>query len=128
MKDILDKNYIKIGKGIILSWMITFILLLIYALLLTYTKIGENTMVPVIIFITFVSILARKFYWSRSNSEKRYAEWKLGRTDLYLNNLFIIKPNGKRIYFKFIFYYHDHCSNRLWSNWWGSRSEFEIID
>ena len=58
MKDILEKSSLKILKGIGISWVITFILLFIYAILLTYTKIEENTMVPVIILITAVSILA----------------------------------------------------------------------
>lgn len=58
LKDILEKSSLKILKGIGISWVITFILLFIYAILLTYTKIEENTMVPVIILITAVSILA----------------------------------------------------------------------
>ena len=61
MKEILESNGIKLLKGIIISCIITFILLFIYAVLLTYTNIGENTMVPVIILITAVSILIRKF-------------------------------------------------------------------
>ena len=59
LKDIFEKNSIKVLKGIGISWVITFILLFIYAVLLTYTKIAENTMVPVIIFITAISILIR---------------------------------------------------------------------
>ncbi|MDE5830935.1 MAG: TIGR04086 family membrane protein [Clostridia bacterium] len=62
MKDILESNYIKILKGTLISWIITLVLLFIYAVLLTYTKIGENTASPVIIAITAVSILIRKFY------------------------------------------------------------------
>lgn len=61
MKNILESNYMKILKGSLISWIITFVLLFIYSVLLTYTKIGENTIAPVIILITIVSILARKF-------------------------------------------------------------------
>ncbi len=61
MNDILSSNFIKILKGIAISCVITLILLFIYAVILTYTKIGENTMAPVILLITAVSILARKF-------------------------------------------------------------------
>ena len=67
MKDILGSNFIKIIKGIAISGVITLVLLLIYAIVLTYTNVGESTMVPAIILITSVSILARKFYWSWSN-------------------------------------------------------------
>lgn len=47
----------KILKGTLIAWILTFVLLFIYAVLLTYTKIGENTMYPVIIVIEAVSIL-----------------------------------------------------------------------
>lgn len=55
-----SKNIIRILKGSITAIILTLILLLIFATLLTYTKIGENTINPVIIVITGVSILARK--------------------------------------------------------------------
>ncbi len=62
MKDLLDSNFMKIAKGIGIACAITLILLFIYAFILTYTGVSENTMVPVIILVTGVSILARKFY------------------------------------------------------------------
>jgi len=49
----------KIVKGITISGIVTLVLLFIYAILLTYTKIDENTIVPGIMLITAVSILAR---------------------------------------------------------------------
>lgn len=66
MEEILKSDIIKILKGIAISWIITFMLLFIYAVLLTYTKLGENTMAPVIILITAVSILAGSSIRSRS--------------------------------------------------------------
>ncbi len=44
-------------KGIFISFLITVVLLFIYALLLTFTNIGENTITPVIIVCTAISIL-----------------------------------------------------------------------
>ena len=52
-----EKNSIKILKGTIISIILSIILLTIYAILLSYTNISENTMVPVIITITWISIL-----------------------------------------------------------------------
>lgn len=46
-----------IAKGIGISLLITFILLFIFSVLLTYTDIGENTINPVIMVVTGVSIL-----------------------------------------------------------------------
>lgn len=61
MKEIFENNTMKILKGIIISIIITLVLLFIYAILLTYTKIEESTIAPAIILITTVSILARKW-------------------------------------------------------------------
>lgn len=61
MKEILGTNPMKILKGLMISVILTFILLFIYSAVLTYTKIEESTMAPVIILITAVSILARKW-------------------------------------------------------------------
>ena len=47
----------KIIKGSVIAIILSVILLTIYALLLSYTTISENTMVPVIITITGISIL-----------------------------------------------------------------------
>ena len=44
-------------KGIGISYMITFILLFLFSVLLTYTNIGETMIAPVILMITVISIL-----------------------------------------------------------------------
>ncbi len=46
-----------IFKGVIISIVSTLILLFVYSLVLTYTSIEENTIGPVIIVITSISIL-----------------------------------------------------------------------
>ena len=52
-----SNSLISILKGTILSIFLTLILLIIFALLLTYTNINENTMPAVIIIVTAISIL-----------------------------------------------------------------------
>lgn len=53
-----NKNsFMNIFKGIVLSFILTLVLLFIYSIILTYTSISENTIAPVIIVITIVSIL-----------------------------------------------------------------------
>lgn len=49
--------YKNIIKGVGISFITTIILLLIFAILLTYTDIQENTINPVIMIITGISIL-----------------------------------------------------------------------
>lgn len=53
-----DKRIIKnIFKGIGISMIFTFVCLLIFSILLTYTNISENTITPVILVVTGISIL-----------------------------------------------------------------------
>lgn len=56
-KNELSKNAIRIIKGSITAIIITLLLLLIFAVLLTYTNIQENMINPVVIVITAISIL-----------------------------------------------------------------------
>lgn len=53
----LNKNIFQVVKGSIISIIMSIILLLIYASLLTYTNISEETMTPVVIIISGISIL-----------------------------------------------------------------------
>ena len=52
-----NKNWLQVVKGLIISYILTFILLFLFSLILTYTNVGENTIAPVIIVITVISIL-----------------------------------------------------------------------
>lgn len=53
----LNNNIIKVIKGSIISFLISVILLFIFASLLVYTSLQETTMKPVVIIISIVSIL-----------------------------------------------------------------------
>ena len=55
--NIQNNNLIKIFKGIIISFILTLMLLFIFAIALTYTNIQEKTIAPIIIIITAISIL-----------------------------------------------------------------------
>ena len=49
--------YKNILKGVIISFLCTLLLLLIYAIILTYTDFSESSIVPVIMIISSISIL-----------------------------------------------------------------------
>lgn len=51
------KNIIRIVKGSIIAILITLVMLLIFAVILTYTSLRENVINPVIIVISIISIL-----------------------------------------------------------------------
>ena len=52
-----NNNLMNIFKGVIISFGITFVLLFLFAVLLTYSNIGEETIPVVIIVMTVISIL-----------------------------------------------------------------------
>ncbi len=53
----MEKTVINIAKGVVISLITTFILLFIFAVVLTYTDVSETIINPVIIVITAISIL-----------------------------------------------------------------------
>ena len=55
--EVKNKNFFSILKGLGIAFIITFIFLLILAIVLTYTDVSENIINPTIIIITAISIL-----------------------------------------------------------------------
>ncbi len=55
------ENIKNIFKGVGISLGFTIVLLVIFSAILTYTNVSENTITPVIIVVTGISILFRKF-------------------------------------------------------------------
>ena len=53
----MEKTINNIAKGVVIALLTTFILLLIFATILTYTQVKETIVNPVIIVITAISIL-----------------------------------------------------------------------
>ena len=53
----MNKTFTNIAKGVVISLITTFILLLIFSAILTYTQVSEEVINPVIIVITAISIL-----------------------------------------------------------------------
>ena len=57
-KQVIESNNLtSILKGVAISLVTTFILLVIFAAILTFTNVQENAIVPVVIVITGVSLL-----------------------------------------------------------------------
>ena len=56
-KNELSENLIRVAKGSVTAIVITLILLFVFAILLTYTKLQESTISPVVIIVTAISIL-----------------------------------------------------------------------
>lgn len=66
-----EKNniFLKILKGVGISFIFTLISLTIFSILLTYTNLSENLIQPVVIAVTGISILAGSFFATRKMSK-----------------------------------------------------------
>ena len=115
-----SSNSVKILKGLIISCIITFVLMYRFAAVLTYTDTEENTIGPVIIAITGVSILSRKLYGNKFNKEKWNIKWRNNRFCIYNTYIYSIKHNGKWICLKYLFNNNDGSWNYCWNDRRGS--------
>lgn len=52
-----DSVWVRIAKGLALCFFVTIVGIVIFSILLTYTSISENTIGPVLIILTAISIL-----------------------------------------------------------------------
>lgn len=52
-----SSNFINIVKGVLIAFVTTLVLLFIFSIILTYTNVSEQTITPVVIVITGISIL-----------------------------------------------------------------------
>ena len=57
-----NKGGIVLLKGILIAFILTLISVFIFSIVLTYTNTPESTIFPVLVFITAISILIRKFH------------------------------------------------------------------
>ncbi len=121
-----NSNSVKILKGLVISCIITFILLFIFAAILTYTNLSEKTIEPVVIAITGVSILIRKFNDNKLYKKKWYFKWWINWTNICITYIFGIKYNWKWIYAKYVFNIYDGNRNCSWNDRWSCRSEFTL--
>lgn len=82
-----SKTIKNIGKGIGIAFISTMVLLLIFSIILTYTNVSENTITPVIIVVTAISILLRKLNWKWKHQKEWNNKWRNYRRKLHINSL-----------------------------------------
>ena len=116
----------RIGKGIGISMMLTLLLLLVFSIILTYTNISENTITPVIIVTTSISILIRKFYSKYENKKERINKWCYDWWTLYANTLYNFKSFKLEIRIKYTKHNNDRNWNYLWDIRRDNRSKYKI--
>ena len=68
--DNLKANIIRIIKGSLLSIIVSVIFLIIFAMLLTYTSLSENTITPVVLAIVGLSILLGSYLSTKKINKK----------------------------------------------------------
>ena len=81
----------QILKGTMISILGSLVFLIIFAIILTYTKVSEETITPVIIIITGISILIGSIIGSRKIRKNGILVGGIVRTNIYSNTIFYIK-------------------------------------
>ena len=94
----------QILKGTMISILGSLVFLIIFAIILTYTKVSEETITPVIIIITGISILIGK---------NGILVGGIVRTNIYSNTIFYIKSIKRRLFNKHAIHNHVYSSNYL---------------
>lgn len=120
---------IQIIKGIGIAYILTFLLLFIFSVLLTYTNISENMIAPVILIITVISILIGSSI--SSNQIKKNGIINGGMIGfLYIIILYLISSFTRKWFcIKFIFYFNDCFFSIGGNDWWNCWSKpKKIID
>ena len=97
----------QILKGTMISILGSLVFLIIFAIILTYTKVSEETITPVIIIITGISILIGSIIGSRKIRKNGILVGGIVRTNIYSNTIFYIKSNKHAIH------NHVYSSNYL---------------
>lgn len=95
-----NSSMFSIIKGILISFLFTIITLLIFSALLVYTNLSEETIKPVIITITGVSILVRKFYWNKKIKKKWIDKWSDNWNNIYFSYLCNFKFTKFKLFHK----------------------------
>lgn len=122
-------NILYIVKGIGIAYILTFLLLFLFSILLTYTNISENMIAPIILMITVISILIGSSI--SSNQIRKNGIINGGMIGfIYIIILYLISSLTRKWFcIKCICYFNDCFFNLSWNdrrNCWGKPEK--IID
>lgn len=116
------KDTIKsILKGIAIAMALTIILLIIFSAILAYTNISENTITPVIIVITAISILLGSSIGNMKIKKNGILNGGLIGRIIYTNIISSFKYSKLEIWIKCTKYNNDNSRNIIWNirrNYW----------
>ena len=118
------KNSIRILKGSSFAIMMSIILLTIFALLLSYTQISENTITPVVITVVGISILLGSTIATRKIKKNGLLNGGLVGF-IYIAILYIASSLCRvRFFSKYVFTNHVSNWNHNRNDRWNYRSKF----
>lgn len=113
------KDTIKsILKGIAIAMILTVVLLLIFSIVLAYTNVGENTITPVIIIVTGISILVGSSISNIKIKKNGMLNGGIVGRTLYFDIIFNFKFFKLEIWTKYTEYNNDCNRNSIRNTWW----------
>ena len=115
-----------IAKGVGIALLASLILLLIFAIMLTYTNVSENVVTPVIIVITAISILIGSSVRKHENQKKWTNKWRFNRRFIHFYHLFDFQFLKLEIWVKYAKNNYDCGWNNIWNFRWNYWSKQKI--
>ena len=105
-------------KGIAIAMILTVVLLLIFSIVLAYTNIGENTITPIIITVTGISILVGSSISNMKIKKNGMLNGGIVGRNLYFDTIFNFKFSKLEIWTKCTKYNNDCNRNNIRNTWW----------
>ena len=113
------KDTIKsILKGIAIAMILTVVLMLIFSIVLAYTNVGENTITPVIIIVTGISILVGSSIGNMKIKKNGMLNGGIVGRTLYSDTILNFKFFKLEIWTKCTEYNNDCNRNSIRNTWW----------
>jgi len=114
----IKKNAIRIIKGSLFSILLSLILLLIFALLLTYTELSETTIIPVVLTVVGISILVGSTISTRTIKKNGLLNGGIVGL-IYIITLYLASSLCiVRLFSYNLFFYTTSRRNINWYDWW----------
>ena len=113
------ENCKQIAKGVGIALITTFIVLLVFSAILTYSNINEIIINPTIMIISGISFLGNK-HIRKNGMLNRRISWY----NLYINFIYNLKYIKLEVQSNRSINYHDVNRNHMWYSWWNLRCKY----
>ena len=118
------ENCKQIAKGVGIALITTFIVLLVFSAILTYSNINEIIINPAIMIISGISTLLGSFLGNKHIRKNGMLNRRISWYNLYINFIYNLKYIKLEVQSNRSINYHDVSRNHMWYSWWNFRCKY----